>query len=210
MSGTNISSELDREVERLFTENPPIHGKPCHNPVTGGGYIGGLDPIDEQKAAARRALQARNWFVYTGPADAQPLPISSSERSDIHLRDDYARFLFHYILELYSRSLEAQQFDFIQHPSFAAFASGVLWDAEHDGGHLPNCPDELPQLRKRFPPRRLPGLLPSFDWVPPKEYAEEMDSRRRWKAWNAGNKDAFKDYFSKQSGHVGQHAELKQ
>ena len=195
MSVTNFSSELDREVERLFTDNPPIDGKPCHNPVTGGGYMGGLDPIEEQIEAARRALQARNWFREHGPADAQPLPISSSERADIHLRNDYARFLFHHILELYSRSLEAQQFDVIQHPSFADFAAGVLWDAEHDGGHLPNCPDELPQLRKRFPPRRLPGLLASFDWLPPKEYAEEMDSRRRWKAWNAGNKDALKNYF---------------
>ena len=107
------------------------------------------------------------------------------------------RFLFHYILELYSRSLEAQQFDFIQHPSFAAFVSGVLWDAEHDGGHLPNCPDELPQLRKRFPPRRLPGLLRCFYWVPQKEYAEEMESQRRRKGWNAGNKDAFKNNFPK-------------
>jgi hypothetical protein len=195
MSVTNFTSELDREVERLFTENLPIYGNPCHNPVTGGSYIGGLDPIEEQKAAASRALQARNWFAYTGPADAQPLPISASERGDIHLRDDYARFLFHHILELYSRSLEAQQFDFIQHPPFAAFVSGVLSDAEHDGGHLPNCPDELPQLRKRFPPRRLPGLLPSFDWLPPKEYAEEMESQRRWRAWNAGNKNAVKNYF---------------
>ena len=159
MSVTNISSELDREVERLFTENPPIHGKPCHNPVSGAGYMGGLDPIEEQIVAARRALQARNWFAYAGPADAQPLPISPSERADIHLRNDYARFLFHHMLELYSRSLEAQQFDFIQHPSFAAFVSGVLWDAQHDGGYLPNCPDELPQLRKRFPPRRLVGAL---------------------------------------------------
>lgn len=210
MSITKFSSELDCEVERLFTENPPIHGKPCRNPVTGGGYIGGLDPIEEQIEAARRALQARNWFAYAGPDDAQPLPISSSERSDIHLRDNYARFLFHYMLELYSRSLEAQQFDFIQHPPFPAFVSGVLWDAEHDGGHLPNCPDELSQLRKRFPPRRLPGLLPSFDWLPPKEYAEEMESRRRWKAWNAGNKDTFKGYFRKQSDHVGRHAEQAQ
>jgi hypothetical protein len=203
MSVTDFSSELDREVERQFMENPPIYGKPCRNPVTGGGYMGGLDPIEEQKDAARRSLLARNWFAYAGPDDAQPLPISSLERDDINLRDDYARCLFHYILELYSRSLDAQQFDFIRHPHFAAFVSGVLWDAEHDGGHLPNCPDELPQLRKRFPPRRLAGLLPSFYWVPPKEYAEEMDSQRRWKAWNAGNKDAFKGYFQKQSGHVG-------
>jgi hypothetical protein len=179
MTVTKFPSRIDREVERLFSDNPPVRGDLFRNPVTEEEYYLGLDPVEEQKDAARRALLAREWFRTNAPADAQPLPVSYVERHNIHLRDDYERFLFHYILSLFSRSMEGQKFDFHKHPPFAKFVSGVLWGAEHDGGHLPNCPEELAQLRKRFPPRRLPGLLPSFCWATAQEYAEEMENVRR-------------------------------
>lgn len=183
MANTDFSSALvDREVERLFKENPPVYGELCRNPVTFGSYVGGLDPIKLQKEDARRALLAREWFVFNGPADAQPLPVSSWERDKIHLREDYARFLFHHVLALYSRSLEAHNFNFIEHPSFADYVSGVLWEAELPVGGfagLPNVPDELRELKKRFPPRMLKGMGPGLCWLPPKQHAEAIASLRR-------------------------------
>ena len=96
----NFSLEsVDREVERLFREHPPVYGKLCVNPVHGGLYVGGIDPIQPQKEAARRRLLAREWFRLHGPADAQPLPVSDGERSKMKARCT----LFHYIVALYAR-----------------------------------------------------------------------------------------------------------
>jgi hypothetical protein len=65
---------IGREVERLFCE-PPTHGSRYENPVTGGRFIYGIEPIEPQKEAAYRALLAREWFALNGPADAPQLPI---------------------------------------------------------------------------------------------------------------------------------------
>ncbi len=178
MTNIKFTSLIDREVERLYRENPPRDGEWCTDPVTHGNYIGGLYPIKLQKENARRALLAREWFFFHGPADAQPLPIPSWEHDEFRGTHDRERFLFYYIVAKYACSLEGQKYDFIHHPPFNEFVGGLMWwDA--NGVTLPNCPKELPQLRKRFPPRWLTGLLPCFSWVPPKEYAERMESYRR-------------------------------
>src|SRR5215207_6796194 len=52
------------------------------NPVTGGQYVPGLDCLKRQKMLARRALDARNRFEVDGPPDAQPLPLTTSEREE--------------------------------------------------------------------------------------------------------------------------------
>jgi hypothetical protein len=88
LKGTNMSTidlAVHREVERLFIENPPHHGQQCQNPVTGGWYIGGLDPIEPQKEQARRALFAREWFSKHGPADAPPLPLTYCAREALKI-----------------------------------------------------------------------------------------------------------------------------
>jgi hypothetical protein len=168
-------SLIDREVERLFSENPPIHGKPCRNPVTGGGYMGGLDPIEEQKDAARRALLAREWFREHGPADLQPLPLGYWEREA--LKDKSAA----HIVALYARSLAEQKYDVLKHPSFHDYACGTM-ASEFQGL---DSMKKNPELLKRFPPRHLDGLGPGLYWLPPKEHAEEMGDYRRSKAWAA-------------------------
>ena len=82
------------------------------------------------------------------------------------------RALLPYIVALYARSLEGSDYDphlgmvrvvydVQEHPPFADYVSGVLWEAERvDGniGRLPNYPDELRKLKKRFSPRALKGL----------------------------------------------------
>jgi hypothetical protein len=179
MKVRKFSSLVDREVERLFRENPPVHGELCENPVTGGDYVGGIDPIEVQKDAARRSLLAREYHALNAPADAQPLPISNSEWSTFK----FGVSLMLYIVALYFRSLEGQNYDVKVHPSFADYVSGVLWEAErvdNEWGRPPDYgDDQLANLKKRFPPLRLEGMGPGLTWEPPQEHAETMGNLRR-------------------------------
>ncbi len=176
----NKISVADYGIERLVDElfGTARYGENCRNPVTGAGYIHGVDPITRQKESARRALFAREWFAINGPADAQPLPLWCDEGK--RLKRGCA--LLRYIVRLYARSLDGRNYDVKEHPTFADYVSGVLWEAERvdgDIGKLPDCPDELPALKKRFPPRELAGMGPGFGWLPPKLYAKTMPSYRR-------------------------------
>ena len=68
--------EIRREVDRLFAaEAPARFDELCINPVTGGRWVRGYDPIEDQKEEAYRALSARAWFAQVGPKDAPPLPL---------------------------------------------------------------------------------------------------------------------------------------
>jgi hypothetical protein len=171
---------IGREVERLFRESPDQYwgARIFINPVIGGGYVPGDDPIEPQMEAACRALLAREWFAIHGPPDAQPLPLSYNAREDLK-----GRGLLRHIVKWYARSLEGREYDVKEHPSFADYASGVLWEAELPVGglvSLPNYPpDELRELKKRFPPRMLKGMGPGLCWLPPKLHAEAMASVRR-------------------------------
>ena len=100
MTITKLANKfVDREVLRLFQANPPDRGEVSCNPVTGGGYIGGDDPIGEQMDIACRALHVRQWHAETGPDDAQPLPISARERNAMELKGT--------ALALHSRKIRA-------------------------------------------------------------------------------------------------------
>ena len=179
MDAINLAKTLiGREVERLFNESPARYGENCRNPVTGAGYVHGVDPIAEQKEAAYRVLLAREWFAFNAPPDAPPLPINGREREDWR---QTSRPL-DYIVALYARSF-ADRCDVKEHPSFADYVSGVLWDNENArvGGRLPDWPDGLPQLKKRFPPRELAGMELGFCWRPPKPRPKKIASYRRGK-----------------------------
>jgi hypothetical protein len=173
---SKFSSLIEQEVERVFPKPPLVPNQCYDNPVTEGYFVGGRDSIEAEKEDARRALLAREWFYFHAPRDAQPLPISVSDRAAPWST------LLRYIVSLFARSLRWRHYDVTDHPSFASFVSGVLWDADREDGdihgHLPNSP-ELSELKKRFPPRKLQGLLPSFYWFKPKEYAERMEEYRR-------------------------------
>ncbi len=173
-----------REVERLFRESPDQYwGAGIFiNPVVGEGYVPGEGPIEPQKEAAVRALLAREHFAIYGPADAPPLPLSYIEREDLKRGGKYCGLLG-VIVAWFARSLADREYDVKEHPSFADYASGVLWEAELPvGGHItlpPDYLDEVRELKKRFPPRMLKGMSPGLHWKPPKEHAETMASIRR-------------------------------
>jgi hypothetical protein len=157
------NQNADLLVERLFKANSPVAGQRCQNPVTGGWYMGKLDPIAPQKRDARRALLAREWFKVCGPEDAQPLPLSSEEIEDMKYAWDSKHPALSYIKSRFAFSLQAHGYDFNSHPSFEDFACGVT-ASEHAPDHVKK--DE--ELRKRYPPRPLLGLNAGNCWEPPK------------------------------------------
>jgi hypothetical protein len=76
MASSKLSDTLiGREVEHLFGGISARRGDLCENPVTGGEFVYGFDPIRLQKKMAYHALCAREDFAINGPADAPRLPL---------------------------------------------------------------------------------------------------------------------------------------
>lgn len=151
--------ELENEVDRLFGEIPGQSGQICRNPVTDGHWVKDIDPIEPQKAAALRALKARERFARMGPNDAPPLPLSYGAREALKRSGD--RFL--YIVALFARSLEARNYDLDAHPSFEEYARGLLASP-----YTPDFIKNEERLQKRFPAAPLDGLGAGAYWEPPK------------------------------------------
>jgi hypothetical protein len=88
-------------------------------------------------------------------------------------RAKYAGGLLGFLTTQYIWSLENQH-DLTVHPSFADFASGLLWQHENIGGctELPFTPQQLPDMKRRYPPRKLEGLE-YFCWRPPQRQPKE-------------------------------------
>src|SRR3954451_24854590 len=126
-------SPIETIVDRLFAKMNAKRGEYCVNPVTGGKFIWGDDPIAPQKKAAVAALRAQEWFAINGPADAPPLPISGAEI------DDYRRARgFVGVVGFYARSVARLRWNVREHPSFEDFVCGLMatdtgmWGIEKD------------------------------------------------------------------------------
>ena len=154
--GERRSGLVDREVERLFRKSPPLRGELCSNPVTGSGYVGGIDPIKPQKEAARGALLAREWFFVHGPTDAPPLPINGRERGSIKYRDPMS-----HLVSQFCNSLDANHWDINAHPGFEAYSRGVM--ASPFAADIVRK-DET--MLKRYPPKELNYIHPGMIWRP--------------------------------------------
>ena len=169
-----VEDRVDRLVEDLFAKNPGQYGQQCENPVTGGRYVYGVDPIEQQKKEARDALLARERFAIVGPKDMQPLPISDEEIEDRKYAWDSKQPALGYIGSCFGYSVRANGHDLKSHPSFEAFARGVMASE-----HAPDFVKKDEVLRKRYPPRPLAGLGPALVWEPPALHAETMASWQR-------------------------------
>jgi hypothetical protein len=171
---TNSKSLIKREVEGLFNAIVAPHGQCGDNPVTGGGFVWGLDPIAEQKKDAVVALLAREWFAVNGPPDAPPLPLSSNDVEDYRIARGLTGIVGFYARSLSREGYGRQAYDVCNHPSFNDFARGLMaintggWGIERDE-----------DLKRRFPPCPLAGMTPYAYWAPPNEYEDIMASFRR-------------------------------
>jgi hypothetical protein len=174
-------SNIKKEVSRLFSDIGGQHGELCINPVTGGRFVFGEDPIAPQKQMARQALLARERFAEHAPPDAPPLPLSSGEIEDLRYKGNA---LWHIIAQ-FACSLRSLGWDYTRHPSFEDFVRGVLASKKAPKFVLA---DEA--LRRRYPPRPLAGLGPYLVWEPPERHARTMEAYRRTQARDAATTSA--------------------
>jgi hypothetical protein len=176
MASSKLSeSPIGREVERLFAEISAKRGELCENPVTGGEFVYGFDPIKKQKVAAYKRFLAREHFASHVPPGAPLMPTDDYDRN----RAKHASGLLGFITAQFAWSIESQD-DLRAHPCFADFASGMLWQHDHDikGCSLSYFPSEqLAELKRRFPPQKLEGLI-GFDWFLPDRHARPNKKRR--------------------------------
>jgi hypothetical protein len=142
-------------VDGLFNGAIDRFEKVRQNPVTGGRWLSGVDPVARQKRDACRALVARAGFAWENPG-LPPLPLSYDEREAIKGRSG-----LEFIISVYARSLEARKYDRVRHPPFEQYARGVL-----ASDYAPHFIKDDPDLIKRYPPRMLPGLGPGLCWKP--------------------------------------------
>jgi len=143
-----VDDAFDRAVDKYdYVRRNPIHG---------GDFVPEFDPIQEQKDAAIRAVLARLWHAkkHALDFDLQPLPLGWEERDEMQGRGPVG-----HMLKWYARSLEARDYDIVEHPSFRDFVCGIMTDFE-------GFP-EFEELRDRFPPRALPGLDPKVSYWQP-------------------------------------------
>ncbi len=148
-------SILQSHVEQQFAAAAPPQGQLGGLPVFDGLYVGG-EPLSWQRKLAQRALLAREWFYLYGPPDAPPLPLSGIEQEALRYHDPFG-----HLAAEYARSLEANDWDFRNHPGFDDFARGALASE-----HSPDFTRKNSALCKRYPPRRLRGLGPGQIWRP--------------------------------------------
>jgi len=155
MASTQLNETLiGREVERLFGEISAKRGELCTNPVTGGEFVYGFDPIRLQKKIAYHALLAREDFALNGPADAPRLPLEHWECEQVR----WSGRPLDYFTAQYAKCMVAL-YNVKAHLSFDDYARGILW--EHDNvpeSALPFTPEQLAEMKRRFPPRKLEGL----------------------------------------------------
>jgi hypothetical protein len=167
-------SDLKKEVDRLFRRLPTERGACCRNPVGGGNFLRGLDPIAPQKRFACRALVAREWAKEHSPLDLPPLPLGDEIEEMKHGWD-----LLH-LWAYFARSVSCREYSLSGHPPFDVYAQGVLGS--------PWCPPrfrENEELNRRFPPRHVTGLSPHLIWEPTEVHAETMDG-----FWHAEAREA--------------------
>jgi hypothetical protein len=174
MASSNISETLiRREVDRLFGEISAKRGDLCTNPVTGGEFVYGYDRIRLQKKIAYHALRAREDFARNGPADAPRLPLEHWECEQVR----WSGRPLDYLTGQYAKCVVALH-NVKGYPSFNDYARGVLW--EHDnvsGSAIPFQPEQLVEMRRRFPPKKLEGLN-CFCWLPPHRRKRAKEQRR--------------------------------
>jgi hypothetical protein len=159
---TKPKSPIEELVDLLFAD---LKGHPpgqCTDPVHGGHFMLGDDPIATQKREAVKALRLREWFAANSPADAPRLPISHDEIEEYRLARGLAG-----IVGWYARSLLSWDHDVNDHPSLHDYACGLM---ATDTGRWQIEKDEY--LRRRFPPRELAGLDESARYtLPPNKNA---------------------------------------
>lgn len=154
-------SILTSHVDQLFANAARQPWQSGKNAILGWYWLDDDAPMSKQKEHTHRALLACEWFVVYGPPDAPSLPLSVAEQDALRYHDP----LGHLVAE-FARSLEANDWDFRNHPGFDDFARGALASE-----YSPDFTRKNSALCKRYPPRRLRGLGPGQIWQNPPRHS---------------------------------------
>jgi hypothetical protein len=152
-----MATNFQDYVDHLFKTAPDRFEKVRENPVTGGRFMRGLDPIAVQKRLAIQALLAKQWFDRHKPPDAPDFPIRQDDREDLRWTNPLS-----YLVGSFARSLAHRDYQIKGHPAFDQFARGAMAHAA--------TPEWIrsEEMQKRFPPTPLEGLGNGLLWRPPK------------------------------------------
>jgi hypothetical protein len=153
---TRMKNDIESQVDDLFATAPDRFaefGEFRENPVTGGSFVAGLEPIRPQKLRAQRALEARAWFAAQKPDDAPELPLTYNDRESLKVNG------LPYIVSLFARSLAYRDYRTEGHPKFDEYARGVMaWSG------TPDWIREDTQLLGRYPPEPLNEMASGLIW----------------------------------------------
>ncbi len=159
-------------VRRLFNDADDRYQQVRTNPVTGGRFMRGLDPLGEQLRLAENVLLVRDWFESQRPADAPSFPLTSADRERIKV-DGVA-----YIVSLFARSLAMRDYNIGEHPEFEEYARGVMAATDL----IPDCLANDPVLLEQYPPTPLAGLSAGLVWWSPKPARRRLGMVRSYLA----------------------------
>lgn len=148
-----MKTDFKDQVDLLFKNAADGSAEIRENPVTGGRFVAGLDPIRPQKLRAQKALEARAWFAEHKPDDVPDLPLRKQDRE--RLKVDGVR----YILSVFARSLAYRDYRTDGHPKFDEYARGVM--ASH---MTPKWIREDAHLLNRYPPKPLENMGGGLIW----------------------------------------------
>lgn len=152
-----MTNKIKLKVEELFKNAPDRHQRFRVNPVTGGSFVAGLDPIRPQKLIAERALEAQEWYASQKPPDAPTLPLKKFEREKLKGKQP-----IDYIVSLFGRSLACWDYHLDGHPDFEPYVRGVMASSL-----IPDFIRNDHDLLQRYPPRPLKGLGNGLIWRNP-------------------------------------------
>jgi len=154
--------EFEQHVDALVN-----HHKHGHilvvSPIFTGSFS--IDNVPKLKRLVHNALRARAWFARQGPPWAQPLPLSEAEYVAFFLSDSAPL----YLVGMYSRSLQARDYDFLGHPLLFDYARGVMANPR-----IRACLRNDPEMQREFPERPLVGLDDRGRWRPLPDRASKL------------------------------------
>ena len=148
-----MTKNFKAQVDLLFKDAPDRREEIRENPVTGGRFVAGLDPVRPQKLIAQRALAAREWFDAHKPDDLPELPLKQVDRE--HMKGGGQLC----ILSVFARSLANRDYRTEGHPHFDEYARGVMASSL-----TPPFIQEDAHLLERYPPEPLNGMGPGLMW----------------------------------------------
>ena len=160
MKAISNTSNIDAACQSFAADLLKVAAKHrgiCHNPVSGSSFMRPEDSLAREIKIAVPRLRALLHFGRQGPW-GEPLPLNYRERELLKSKAIPELTLW----ALFARSLEAHSFDCQIHPSFQAYAEGLM--LSHRGRGLMAAD---PYLAIKYPSRKLKGLcLVSTIWSP--------------------------------------------